>query len=376
MDVSLPIQLSSASATIATPSQSGDNPWEHLLGEYIGLGIASDTKRSLLGHSGRLKKFGEGAVFSTFKTSIREYHAEGGFSATPVALKLLRGCPMGESPLSYPYKDDFRTKQLTAIVREMKVLGIAASSKQQHVVHLHQWGFSTVGGPNEDMDDPQWVNIQPYLILEFADCGTLQQFSSRPEIVETGRDLALDVVSGLEFLHENGIAHGDLKLENVLVFTHPERRFTAKISDFSHSIFEESPPAYLGTARCCPPEVSQMTGSDITFIGILRCDIWALGVAVFELLTGREFGPEFTLESSDKGAWRFDLMPPVREGMLAKDPEIWGQVLSMSLCVDAQKRGTLAQIRELLDAKGRCNNSLGLRLRRLTPPTVLEVCSM
>jgi len=374
MDASLPFRIPSGSASQSTPSGSVDSPWQHLLGEFIAFGIVSGTKRSVMGHSSRMRELAEGTVFRVFKTSIREYHTDSTFSATPVALKMLRGCPMEEDPLTYPHKDSFRTKQLTALVREMKVLGLAAAEAEEHIVRLHQWGFSTIGRPDEDEDDPQWVLAQPYLVLEFADCGTLRQFSRTADCVDMARDLALDIVSGLEFLHGHGIAHGDVKLENVLVFTHPNRRFSAKISDFSHSIFEEDELLYLGTPRCRPPEVTGERGLDLTFDGILGCDIWALGVAMFELLAGEEVGLDFTLGSSDE-TWPLNLMVCAREDMLASGSGLWSRALSLALCIDAQKRGSVAEIRELLDVQDRCRNRSGPTLRRLAPPTILEVWS-
>jgi serine/threonine protein kinase len=47
--------------------------------------------------------------------------------------------------------------------------------------------------------------------------------------------LCLDIINGLRGLHEADIIHGDLKGENILVFTPPYSAPVAKISDFGYS---------------------------------------------------------------------------------------------------------------------------------------------
>lgn len=47
--------------------------------------------------------------------------------------------------------------------------------------------------------------------------------------------LCLDIINGLRGLHDAEIIHGDLKGENILVFTPPDSSPVAKISDFGYS---------------------------------------------------------------------------------------------------------------------------------------------
>ena len=102
------------------------------------------------------------------------------------------------------------------------------------------------------------------------------------------------IVCGLEFCHIRGISHRDLKVENILISDDG----SIKISDFGLSVFCE--PSDLmnlnmlvkgpnlnhttcGTIQYLAPEMIKNTGYD----GQVS-DIWACGVILFYLLTGRK----------------------------------------------------------------------------------------
>jgi serine/threonine protein kinase len=48
---------------------------------------------------------------------------------------------------------------------------------------------------------------------------------------ELARFYFREILNGLSYLHQNGVAHRDLKLENLLF----SKDFTLKIADFGHS---------------------------------------------------------------------------------------------------------------------------------------------
>lgn len=78
----------------------------------------------------------------------------------------------------------------------------------------------------------------PVLVLEQATFGTLIDLQRRPLTVRycVKQRLCLDIALGLEVLHDASIVHGDLKSENVLIFSHPERGYIAKLSDFGSTV--------------------------------------------------------------------------------------------------------------------------------------------
>ena len=80
-----------------------------------------------------------------------------------------------------------------------------------------------------------------------------------------------DMLSAVRYLHEQGIAHRDLKLENFL-FEQPGMHSPLKLIDFGlskHFDEKESMHQVVGSAYYTAPEV---LGGNYDF----KCDIWSL----------------------------------------------------------------------------------------------------
>jgi non-specific serine/threonine protein kinase/serine/threonine-protein kinase len=104
-------------------------------------------------------------------------------------------------------------------------------------------------------------------------------------------ELFTQVCDGVQHAHQKGIIHRDLKPSNVLV-TVQDDRAVPKIIDFGvakataqplteHSLFTEL-GMIIGTLEYMSPEQAEMGGLDID----TRTDVYALGVILYELLTG------------------------------------------------------------------------------------------
>ncbi|KAK0400604.1 hypothetical protein QR680_015341 [Steinernema hermaphroditum] len=99
---------------------------------------------------------------------------------------------------------------------------------------------------------------------------------------------ARQLLEGVDYIHSCGIAHSDLKLENLLL----GRDGNLKIADFGLALpyvdMEDSEEGYLeyfgfvGTRTTAAPEV---VGSASRFAPV-KNDIWACGVIIMEFITG------------------------------------------------------------------------------------------
>ncbi len=96
-------------------------------------------------------------------------------------------------------------------------------------------------------------------------------------------DMVIDVCDALAVAHGKGVVHQDLKPDNIFVhFDDDSGKASTKLLDFGVSrIVGQAYNQFEGTLPYAPPE--QLTGGDVTPLS----DLYALGVVLFEFLTGR-----------------------------------------------------------------------------------------
>ncbi|MEM7376707.1 MAG: serine/threonine-protein kinase [Pseudomonadota bacterium] len=133
-------------------------------------------------------------------------------------------------------------------------------------------------------------------------------------------DIALDLCGVLAYLHERGLVHRDVKLQNI-VFQDDSLR----LIDFGlfQNLYVPPGPTSAGTARYAAPEV--FSGGPID----QRADLYSLGVTLGRVFTGRfpidgSCAPD-TAEPHRRGQPTLSEFPvhgvvPVVEKLLAKDP--------------------------------------------------------
>jgi serine/threonine protein kinase len=99
---------------------------------------------------------------------------------------------------------------------------------------------------------------------------------------QTSCRLAVDVLKALEYAHDRGIVHRDMKPSNVLVRAHDH---SATVMDFGIAKMAQSTKLTatgqtMGTVRYMSPE--QVRGQEVD----LRTDIYSLGATLYESLVG------------------------------------------------------------------------------------------
>jgi len=177
-----------------------------------------------------------------------------------VAIKLIRGA------------------QRQSISRAMFEVERALLARMQHpyIAQVLDAGETDQGRPWFAME---WVRGEP--ILEYCDQNGLDAAARLA--------LFLRVCQGVQHAHQRGILHRDLKPANILVSA-VDGRHWPKIIDFgvATSLLEETAPDRAvradraGTLAYMSPE--QMAGGSAGLD--TRTDVYALGILLFELLTG------------------------------------------------------------------------------------------
>ncbi|MDX1893342.1 Stk1 family PASTA domain-containing Ser/Thr kinase [Mycolicibacterium sp. 050158] len=125
----------------------------------------------------------------------------------------------------------------------------------------------------------------PYIVMEYVDGVTLRELIHDDEPVDPQRaiEIIADACQALNFSHQHGIIHRDVKPANIMV----TKAGAVKVMDFgiSRALHDSGTPvtqagAVVGTAQYLSPE--QASGKPVD----ARSDVYALGCVLYELLTG------------------------------------------------------------------------------------------
>ncbi len=152
---------------------------------------------------------------------------------------------------------------------------------------------------------------RPYLVMEFADGGSLdRELNNTPQNPYRAAEMLETIARAVQFAHEHGVLHRDLKPANVL----RTRDGTLKLTDFGLAKQMESVSgltrtgALLGTPQYMAPE--QADGRTHEFGPAV--DIYALGAILYEMLTGRPPFRGVTVMETLEQVRRDEPAPPSR----------------------------------------------------------------
>jgi len=127
--------------------------------------------------------------------------------------------------------------------------------------------------------------VSPYLVLEYVEGVLLREYLRQhaPLPVDQAIGIAVQLADALQYCHDHGVVHRDLKPENILI--QPDG--TVKLVDFGIALLHGARrltfrrlTSGFGTPDYMAPEQVQGDRGDA------RTDVYALGVMLFEMLTG------------------------------------------------------------------------------------------
>eukprot|EP00048_Salpingoeca_helianthica_P022532 m.18798 g.18798 ORF g.18798 m.18798 type:complete len:427 (-) comp7444_c0_seq1:21-1301(-) len=139
----------------------------------------------------------------------------------------------------------------------------------------------------EVMETPK----KSFIVMEYCRGGTLQQnyLTEEGQPAYTLAQVSTIIKrlgSAVAYLHENDIAHRDLKLDNIMLAPTPEDPLIIKVTDFGLCALKSKDQPQMamvcGTPSYMAPEVIADTGAYSPL-----CDIWSTGVILYNLLSGQ-----------------------------------------------------------------------------------------
>ena len=229
-----------------------------------------------------------------------------------------------------------------------------------------------------DLLDLSWgsnpYNIKhklPVLVVEYAEYGTLANLQkSNPNLSpDEKRLLCLDVALGLKALHECDIVHGDIKPENILVFSHKSRRFIAKLADFGFSVLrprQDFDISIGGTRTWRAPETDKpipaqlLPLTDIFSLGLLVWSVAVNGMDPFDIILqplsqDQKYSEIDRLKKEDK-LLNVSKFTSWANKWLAMDKNVGG--LSADSCVATDNKTVDIKMSQEIYQEGQCNDIL------------------
>ena len=199
------------------------------------------------------------------------------------------------------------------------------------------------------LDHGEMANGRHFLVMEFVDGCDLRRLLRAQRLErETAFDIFHKVCAAVAHAHERGLAHRDLKPENILI----GQSGMVKVADFGLAkTLADTVVGYgftqtrdtFGTPYYVAPEVTRDAGK-----ADARSDVYALGVLLYEMLSGAVPMGQFTPLSAKTGMDR--RIDAVVSRALADDParrlaSVTELASAVRQIADDHRRGHLRKLR-------------------------------
>jgi len=295
----------------------------------------------MFGFGGDKKPPADDSLFERFSIDFQKKYGEGGYGATFEAIEKATGEKLAVKLV------DTRRMKLDSVQKESKIL---ETLTHENIISVKAHGVGS--GKHQHLY---------FIFMELAAGGELfdQVIANNGKGMteEIARGYICQMLDGVMYCHLAGVAHRDLKLENVLL----TKENRVKVIDFGLSHVyprladgtpDRSKPLkdVCGSKSYAAPEVLAARGYDG-----FAADIWSLGVCLFAMLSGF-----FPLDEASANDWRYGKLVEAQKGGRSTTHVVYSwyrrkashlspevvHLLDGLLNIDPNKRLTMAEIRE------------------------------
>ena len=171
-----------------------------------------------------------------------------------------------------------------------------------------------------------------YMAMEFLEGQLLREILDAHTALSIDKivDIAAQVAEGLAYAHENNVVHRDIKPANIMLV----RDGVAKIMDFGIAQMPTGSRTLAGTVMGSPKYMApeQIIGKPVDG----RADIFALGVMLYEMLTGES---PFDGDNINTIMYRILNVTPVPPKSLApRIPDAFNYIITKALAKEPEER--------------------------------------
>jgi len=248
---------------------------------------------------------------------------------------VIREIGSGATSRVYLARDPFADRDVA-----IKVLlpGKGADPDVERMMHK---SFMTEASLAGKLNHPHIVDIydavieaeRSYLVMEYVSGTTLESHSGVDNLLPVGKvvEIVFKCIRALEYAHNHGIIHRDIKPGNILLSSDGE----AKVSDFGAALqkrpgFDTTQMTGVGSPAYMSPEQIRMEKLN------QQTDIYSLGVTMFRLLTGR-----LPFEASSYAALTHAVLnvpPPTPSTLRPALPPLLDEIVQKAMAKDPAER--------------------------------------
>ena len=194
------------------------------------------------------------------------------------------------------------------------------------------------------------ADCDAFLTMEYLDGRTLSELidATGPLPIREASEIALQLCEALRAIHEAGVIHRDLKPRNVMLVPGVSGEKVV-VMDFglAHAVISDSetnetrhtqPGVVMGTPEYMAPE--QFEGQEAS----PATDIYALGLVLYELVTGKRL---FAASTPFAAAVRRGRRPELPSSVRHEIPSVWDDVIAK--CLEYEPGSRFQSAREVID---------------------------